>query len=80
MKAFYRVSEVMEILSIGRTKAYDMIRSGAIPSVEIDGNIRVPVKLFNDWIDSKIAGSTAERTSSAPTPVGTEKPQRPARR
>lgn len=57
MKAFYRVCEVMEILNIGRTKAYAMIRAGVIPSVEIDGNIRIPAQLFQEWIEKKIASS-----------------------
>src|SRR5262245_37063839 len=57
MKAFYRVSEVMEILNIGRTKAYDLIRAGVIPSCEIDGNIRIPAKSLHEWIDHKIAAS-----------------------
>jgi excisionase family DNA binding protein len=55
VKAFYRVSEVGEILNLGRTKTYQLIRSGAIPSVKIDGNIRVPAKPLHDWIDAQIA-------------------------
>lgn len=62
MKTFYRVSEVQEILNLGRTKTYDLIRSGVIPSVEIDGNIRVPAKPFHEWIDTKIA--LCKRSSS----------------
>lgn len=70
MKAFYRVSEVQEILNLGRTKTYDLIRAGVIPSVEIDGNIRVPVKPFNEWQESLVGTSpgrcSAKVDSSAP--------------
>ncbi len=38
MKEFYRVSEVMEILNLGRTKTYDLIRAGVIPSVDMNGS------------------------------------------
>ena len=62
MKTFYRVSEVQEILNLGRTKTYDLIRAGVIPSIEIDGNIRVPSKSLHEWIDTKIA--SGNRSSS----------------
>jgi excisionase family DNA binding protein len=69
MKAFYRVLEAAEILNLGRTKMYQLIRSGLIPSVKLDGNIRIPVKALHDWIDSHIAQGTpgtpsTERTQS----------------
>jgi excisionase family DNA binding protein len=55
MKAFYRVSEVGEILNMGRTKTYELIHAGVIPSVRIQGNIRVPAKPLHDWIEAQIA-------------------------
>ena len=63
VKAFYRVSEVGEILNLGRTKTYGLIRSGVIPSVKIDGNIRVPAKALHDWIDSQITQGTHQQPS-----------------
>jgi excisionase family DNA binding protein len=69
MKAFYRVNEVMEILNIGRTKAYDLIRAGVIPSVEIDGNIRVPAKSLHEWIDQMIAAKSGKGHQATDTQV-----------
>lgn len=66
MKEFYRVSEVMEILNTGRTKTYQMIRAGTIPSANIDGNIRVPVRLLHEKIEAIIL--TSNRDEVAPTP------------
>jgi excisionase family DNA binding protein len=65
MKAFYRVSEVGEILNMGRTKVYQLIRAGVIPSTRILGSIRVPAKPLHDWIDSQIASGNAIRLPSA---------------
>jgi excisionase family DNA binding protein len=66
VKEFYRVHEVMEILNIGRTKTYDLIRAGVIPSVDMNGSRRskrVPVKLLHEKIETII--STCKRNESA---------------
>jgi hypothetical protein len=57
VKEFYRVSEVMEIINMGRTKTYQLIRAGVIPKVDIDGSIRIPVKLFHEKIETIISTS-----------------------
>lgn len=62
LKAFYRVPEVQQILNMGRTKVYELIRSGVILSVDIDGNIRVPVIGLEEWIARKIATSSPNRS------------------
>ncbi len=66
MKAFYRVAEVQEILSLGRTKTYDLIRAGVIPSVQIDGNIRIPVAMFNAWLERIISSSQSRQVLGEP--------------
>jgi excisionase family DNA binding protein len=63
MQEFYRVSEVMEILNLGRTKTYELIRAGVIPSVDIGGSKRVPAKLLREKIETII--STCNRNESA---------------
>ena len=40
-RLLYRVSEVARFLSLGRSKVYEMVRTGALPSVRIDGCRRV---------------------------------------
>ena len=44
---FMKVDEVAKVLRIGRNKAYEAIRKGEIPSVKIDGIIRVTRFAFN---------------------------------
>lgn len=40
-KLLYRISEVAVFLSLSRSKTYELVRSGRLPSVRIDGVRRV---------------------------------------
>lgn len=40
-KLLYRIGEVAEYLSLSRSKAYELVRAGHLPSVRIDGIRRV---------------------------------------
>lgn len=39
---FYTVPEAAQLLRIGREHAYDLIKSGALPSIRLGKAIRVP--------------------------------------
>lgn len=62
-KLLLRVTEVAETLSLGRTKSYELIARGVIPSVRIDGAVRVPATALEDFVRSlptKSSGVTTE--------------------
>jgi excisionase family DNA binding protein len=40
-KLLYRVSEAAEYLSLSRTKVYELIRSGVLVSIRVDGSRRI---------------------------------------
>lgn len=40
-KLLYKIPEVAEYLSLSRSKVYELCRSGALPSVRIDGVRRI---------------------------------------
>lgn len=44
------VSDVSKILGIGMNTAYDLIRSGAIKSIRVGRQIRVPKAAFLEFI------------------------------
>lgn len=46
------VTEVAEMIGFGRTRAYELVKSGAIPSYLIDGRIRIKRSDLDAWIDS----------------------------
>ncbi|MFI9843985.1 helix-turn-helix domain-containing protein [Nonomuraea sp. NPDC051941] len=44
------VAEAAEALSISRSKLYQLIASGAVDSIRIDGSRRIPVSALTDYI------------------------------
>ena len=55
-----RPVEVAETLRIGRTKAYELIGAGTIPSLRIGGSVRVPADALRAWIRRQVADRTGE--------------------
>ncbi|MBO5448549.1 MAG: helix-turn-helix domain-containing protein [Ruminococcus sp.] len=51
-KRTYTVSEIQDILGVGRTAAYNIVKAGYFKVVRIGGSIRVPKRSFDAWLDS----------------------------
>ena len=51
-RLLYRIREVAVLLSISRSKAYELVRTGALPSVRIDGARRVAGSEVTAYIQS----------------------------
>jgi len=49
-KLMLRPIEAAESLGVSRSKAYELIAAGEIPSVKIGGCIRVPIDALRAWI------------------------------
>ena len=47
---FISLNELQEILSIGRTKAYDLVTSGDLPAVRIGRIIRISKQDLTNWL------------------------------
>ncbi len=45
-----RVEEVARALAVGRTKVYELIASGELPSMRIGSARRIPVEVLQKWI------------------------------
>ena len=50
-----RPAEAAEAIGIGRSKVYELLASGDLPSIRIGGVIRVPVTSLHAWIEGKLA-------------------------
>jgi excisionase family DNA binding protein len=48
---FISLNELQEILSIGRTKAYDLVTSGDLPAVRVGRSIRISKQDLTDWLE-----------------------------
>ena len=58
-----RPSEVAEALGVGRTTAYQLIRSGLLPTIRVGTSVRVPAEALRRWVteaaEQGIAGRVA---------------------
>ncbi len=50
-----RPIEAAEAIGIGRSKVYELLASGELPSIRIGGSVRVPVDALRAWIDRQLA-------------------------
>ena len=53
------VPEAAEALAISRSKLYELMASGVIASIRIDGSRRIPVTALEDYISRLLAERTA---------------------
>ena len=49
-----RPAEVGEALGLGRSKAYELIASGTIPSIRIGKSIRVSADSLRRWVANQL--------------------------
>ena len=49
-----RPTEAADAIGVSRSKAYELIAAGAIPSVKVGGCVRVPVEALRTWIDQQV--------------------------
>ncbi len=55
-----RVDEVARALSLGRSKVYELIASGELPSITIGAARRVPLDALRAWIAEHVDVTRAE--------------------
>ncbi|MBO2440290.1 helix-turn-helix domain-containing protein [Actinomadura nitritigenes] len=51
-KLLLTVPEAAKALSISRSKLYELLASGAIRSIRIDGSRRIPLNALNAYIET----------------------------
>jgi excisionase family DNA binding protein len=55
-KILLRPVEAAEAIGIGRSKVYELLASGQLPSVRIGSSVRIPVEGLREWIAAQVAG------------------------
>ena len=53
-KLLLRPVEAAEALGMGRSKVYELLPSGELPSIRIGGSVRVPVDELQRWIRERL--------------------------
>lgn len=66
-----RPTDVADLLGISRAVVYKLIKSGTIPSVLLEGLIRIPSDQLRDWVAS-LPTSAARPPAQARHPLGCE--------
>lgn len=56
-KEYLKVPEVAEFLRIGRSRAYELVGSGEIPSVRIGRSVRVSRRKLERWLEGQRYGA-----------------------
>lgn len=56
-KLLLKPEEAGQRLSVGRSKIYALIASGAVPSVKVGHSVRVPVAALERWIEQQTQAS-----------------------
>lgn len=54
-RLLYKVKEVAEMLGIGHSKAYELVRTGEIPSVRVGASLRVRGQDVQGYVDNLYA-------------------------
>jgi excisionase family DNA binding protein len=56
-RMLYSPSEVAQLIGFGRTRTYELVREGRIPSIKIDGRTRVRRGDLEAWIEAEASQS-----------------------
>ena len=51
VKRTYTVDEIAQMLNIGRTTAYTLVKEGHFKTVRIGSAIRISKQSFDEWLD-----------------------------
>lgn len=62
------VEAAARLLMVGRATAYAWARSGQLPTVRVNGILRVPRSALMRWIDEQVDGQARESARGAADP------------
>jgi len=49
--------EAAQLIGVGRTRIYEMLASGEIPSIHIGRSVRIPTDKLRQWVEEKTQDS-----------------------
>ena len=54
-RILYRPAEAAEAIGVSRSRIYELINSGTIPSIRLGNTVRVPVADLEKWVSDQVA-------------------------
>lgn len=67
-KLLLRPGEVCDVTGLGKSKCYELIATGVIPSVRIGRAVRVPAEGLRQWITELQGTADAKNTPKSANP------------
>lgn len=55
-----RPTDAAELISVSRSRIYELIAAGTLPSIRIGSSVRVPVAALQAWIQNEIAAQAGK--------------------
>jgi excisionase family DNA binding protein len=59
-KLLLRPAEAAEVIGLGRSKMYELLAKGIVPSIKIGKSVRVPVAALRKWVEQQLQEQTQE--------------------
>lgn len=56
-KLLLRVTETAQLIGLGRSKTYDLIARGELPSIRIGKCVRVPAEKLREWVNARLVST-----------------------
>jgi excisionase family DNA binding protein len=57
-KILLKPLEVAEAIGVSRSRVYDLIGRGELPSIRVGGVVRVPVQALRDWVSDQMGAKS----------------------
>lgn len=54
-RLLYRPAEAADSIGVSRSRMYELIASGEVPSVRVGRTLRVPVDALRRWVEQQLA-------------------------
>jgi excisionase family DNA binding protein len=61
-----RIDEASRATRIGRSKLYELVAAGEIPSITIGKSRRIPAAALRQWVEDRIVESQSAAAQDAP--------------
>ena len=56
-RLLFRIDEAAEVLSLGKSKLYELLARGELPTVKIGRATRVPAESLQRWVRKQVAAA-----------------------
>ena len=60
-RLLYRPAAAADAIGVSRSRIYELIASGEVPSVRVGRTLRVPVDALRRWVEQQVAEGKTQR-------------------